>query len=73
MNLGQELSQIRKDKGITQRWLTEQLQRHIPTMTEDKLSRRFLGKIDITGEELILIGKYLGIDLNELKTKFEEK
>ncbi|MDD4779212.1 MAG: helix-turn-helix transcriptional regulator [Tissierellia bacterium] len=69
MNLAQELSEIRKEKGITQRWLTEQIQRHMPEMTEDKLSRRLLGKVDITGIELLLIAKYLGVDLNELKNK----
>jgi transcriptional regulator with XRE-family HTH domain len=69
MNLAQELTEIRKEKGITQRWLTEQIQRHMPEMTEDKLSRRFIGKIDITGIELLLIAKYLGIDLNELKNR----
>jgi transcriptional regulator with XRE-family HTH domain len=69
MNLAQELTEIRKEKGITQRWLTEQIQRHMPEMTEDKLSRRFIGKIDITGIELLLIAKYLGIDLYELKNR----
>jgi transcriptional regulator with XRE-family HTH domain len=69
MNLAQELSKIRKEKGITQRWLAEQIQKRIPNMTEDKLSRRLLGKAEITGMELLLIAKYLGIDLNELKNQ----
>lgn len=69
MNIGKELSIICKNKGITQRWVTEQLQRHISDMTEDKLSRRFRGSIEVTGVELLLIGKYLGIDLNEWKDK----
>ena len=69
MNLAHELSKIRKEKGITQRWLAEQLQQHILNMTEDKLSRRSLGKAEISGMELLLIAKYLGIDLNELKNK----
>lgn len=71
--LSQELSQIRKDKGVTQRWLTDKIQKYIPDITEDKLSRRLLGKADIKGVDLILLGIYLGIDLNELKKIFKEE
>jgi hypothetical protein len=71
--LSQELSQRRKDKGVTQRWLTDKMQKHIPDITEDKLSRRLLGKADIKGVDLILLGIYLGMDLNELKKIFEEE
>ena len=38
-------------------------------MTEDKLSRRFLGKSDITGYELLVLAKVLGVDLNKLRDK----
>jgi transcriptional regulator with XRE-family HTH domain len=72
--LSQQLSQIVKDKGITQRWLTEQLQKQIPdeqilNVTEDKVSRWLLGnsKVDVIG--LFWLSKYLGIDLNELRDK----
>lgn len=71
--LAQELSQIRKDKGITQRWLTDKMQKYISDITEDKLSRRLLGKTEITGIELILLAVYMGIDLNEFKKMFEEE
>lgn len=71
--LSKELSQTRKDKGVTQRWLTDKMQKYIPDITEDKLSRRLLGKADIKGVDLILLGIYLGIDLNELKKIFEEE
>jgi hypothetical protein len=49
------------------------MQKYIPDITEDKLSRRLLGKADIKGVDLILLGIYLGIDLNELKKIFEEE
>lgn len=69
MDLLQELLQIKEEKGITQRWLADKIQKHIPDFTEDKLSRRFLGKSDITGMELLVIAKYLNINLNELRDK----
>lgn len=70
MNLGEYVKQILDIQGRSQRWLSDQLQNHMSDLDEKKLSYK-LRKNSLTGEEIILIGYYLGIDLNKVKEKLK--
>ena len=61
MDIGEYIQQVLKGQGRSQVWLADKIGIHDKTFS-GKLKRN-----SITGEELLKIGKILGINLEELK------
>ncbi len=62
-NLSKHITETIQQQGRTKTWVAEQSRINYKTFV-DKLSRNTL-----KGEDLLRIGRVLGIDLNELKNK----
>lgn len=62
MNLGELIEQVRKDRGHTKIWVSEQAKVKYKTYVDRVINNRFEQV-----EDFLRIAKVLGIDLNELK------